>query len=157
MGVIYLGILLYFDDPSENITTDFTLILDSFMCICANCVTNIAMFINCKKLSSALNELITVESTFLPMAKSRIKCTRNQYFLALFSVVSWIMLISVSIAVTEPFGYSQSTLQGVHFFIGELMLLAVICSYYGFIIFIGFLYEELKEKLRMWMTNINTR
>lgn len=157
VSLIYISIFLYLEDRINTITTDFTLILDSFLCIFSNCGTNIAMLMNCKKLSYVLNELITIESTYLSMAEPRIKYIRNKYFLLQFSFISWISLLCIFTAIMKPLGNGQPILQGVHFLISELVLLAVICSYYSFLMLIGFLYEGLKDKLGMWIANINSR
>lgn len=155
-GLIFLSIILFFDDSNSVFTNDFTLFLDLILCISSNAVTVATMLFNCKKISGILNEIIELEFT-LQITKSWIKFLRNVYFLALSLIIFLILLISISDGIMSPFGSNESVSHGIFFMFCEIVLGIFICNYFGLLMLIAILYKELKRNLRRWIILINER
>lgn len=157
--LIFLAIILFFKDPDSGniITNDFTLFLNLVFCISANSVTSVAMLLYCKKISHILNEVITIENTFLWMDKFQVNYLRKKYFSTLTMLVSIIVFICFCGIVTNPFNNSLTAVDSVFFFFSEIVLGVYICNYYGIVLLIGLLYIVLKQKLRACVMLISRR
>lgn len=105
------------------------------------------MIITRAEMSIVYNEIINIELDMVPLTKTNNKFLQNVCLLLFAWMILFVMMISIADGVLDPFGSDDSIFHGLFFFFCEIVPAMFSCGYYGILILIGFLYEEMTDQM----------
>ena len=128
---------------------NLTLLIELTMDVLVSLFFGITMLRNSEELCDILNNIIKIQFIMNLTTKARIKFLRCINFILFNSMIILILVIGIMDWIMNPYQANSSAFHASFYFFCEIILCMYICGYYGILLLIGFLYEDMNYNFIM--------